>query len=99
MGGRWVDPELLLEAGYLLPVLPGFQVMLPEDLLWVLDLEKGDQLACRQSLATADFEPCEWKKPPEGWQVVELGPGGLLALPDSLRVPSALSPTPRSAWR
>ncbi|MBW8874028.1 MAG: hypothetical protein JF614_03625 [Acidobacteria bacterium] len=92
VGGRRLDPELFLEAGYLLPVLPGFQVMLPADLLWVLDIDKGDQLACKQSLATADFEPCELKKPPEGWQVVELGRGGLLALPESLRVPSALKP-------
>ncbi|MBW8875935.1 MAG: hypothetical protein JF614_13295 [Acidobacteria bacterium] len=90
VGGRRLDPELLLQAGYLLPVLPGFQVMLPEDLLWMLDLEKGDRLACKPGLATADFEPCELKKPPEGWHGVELGPGGLLSLPDSLRVPSAL---------
>jgi hypothetical protein len=85
--------ERHLKAHYLLPVLPGFRVMLPEDLLWVFDLGPGDQLACKTSLAMAEFEPLELKKkPPEGRRPVALGPGGLLTLPDSLRVASTLKP-------
>ena len=74
-----------------------------------LSHEEAKAVACKQSLATADFEPCELKKPPEGWHGVELGRGGLLALPESLRVPSALKPnaqvrlevtlSPRAAFR
>ena len=45
MDGRCIDPEVLLQARYLLPVLPGFRVMLPADLLWVLDFGEGDELA------------------------------------------------------
>ena len=89
---RPIDAEWFLEAHYVLPILPGFQVMLPDDLLWELDLGKGDPLAYSSSLALAEYEPWELKKPPEGRSLVELGPGGLLALPDSLRIPSALKP-------
>jgi hypothetical protein len=73
-------------------VLPGFRVMLPADVLWVLDLGEGDELACKPSLAMAEFEPCELKKPLKDRNVVELGPGGFLPLPESLRVPAALKP-------
>lgn len=41
----------------------------------------------------AEYEPLELKKKlPEGRRPVTLGPGGLLALPDSLRAASALKP-------
>jgi hypothetical protein len=92
LGDRPIHLEHFLQAQYLLPVLPGFQVMLPADMLWVLNLRPGDPLACKPSLATAEFEAFELEKNPKGRTVVELGPGGLLSLPESLRVPSALTP-------
>jgi hypothetical protein len=76
----------------MLPILPGFRVMLPEDLLWVLDLEKGDQLAYETRMIVAEYVPWELRAPPEGLCLIALGPGGLLALPDALRIPSALKP-------
>ncbi|HSS76992.1 MAG TPA: hypothetical protein VLV54_09625 [Thermoanaerobaculia bacterium] len=92
LNDRSIDAEWWLEAHYMLPILPGFQVMLPDDLLWELDLGKGDPLAYKASMALAEYEPWELKKPPEGRSLVELGPGGLLTLPDSLRIPPALEP-------
>jgi hypothetical protein len=87
--------ERLLEAQYVLPILPGFRVMLPADLLWAFDLDDRELLACKTSLAIAEYEPMgPWKltMPPEGRSLVELEPGGLLSLPESMRVPSALKP-------
>ncbi len=88
--GRRLDLETRLEASYVLPILPGFQVMLPEDLLWVLDLERGDTLAYEIRLIVAKYVPWDARTPPEGYSLITLGPGGLLALPDALRIPSAL---------
>jgi len=93
---RSIDAEWFLEAHYVLPIQPGFQVMLPDDLMWVLDLGKGDQLAYETHLVLAEYVPWELKKPPEGHRLVELGPGGLLALPkEALGIPSALQPNAR----
>jgi hypothetical protein len=94
-GERRRPPELILEAGYLLPVLDGFRVSLPADALWVLGLGEGDQLACKPSLATAEFDPFAQVERLEGRSLVELGPGGLLSLPESLRVPAALKANAR----
>jgi hypothetical protein len=95
MDDRPIDMEWLLEAHYMLPILPGFRVMLPDNLLWILDLGKGDQLAYETQMIVAEYVPWELRKPPEGLSLTELGPGGLLALPDALRVPSALTPNAR----
>lgn len=89
---RRIDMDWLLEAHYELPILPGFQVMLPDDLLWILDLGKGDQLAYETQMIVAKYVPWELRAPPEGLSLSELGPGGLLALPDALRSPAALTP-------
>jgi hypothetical protein len=91
MDDRTHDMDWLLEARYVLPILPGFQVMLPDDLLWILDLGKGDQLAYETQMIVAEYVPWELRKPPEGLSLIELGPGGLLALPDALRIPAALT--------
>ena len=66
--------------------------MLPADMLWVLNLGQGEPLACKPSLASAEFEAFDLVENLKGRSVVELGPGGLLSLPASLRVPSALEP-------
>jgi len=89
---RRTDMDWLLEARYVLPILPGFQVMLPDDLLWILDLGKDDQLAYEVRLDLAEYEPWDLKAPPESRSLITLGPGGLLALPHALRVPAALKP-------
>jgi hypothetical protein len=81
-----IERKQLLVAHYLLPVHPEFQVMLPEDLMWVFDLEKGSQLAYTAGLAMAEYESYELKKPPQGRSLTQLGPGGLLALPEPWRV-------------
>ena len=65
--------DWLLEARYILPILPGFQVMLPDDLLWILDLGKGDPLAYEVRLDLAEYEPWDLKAPPEG-RSLELQP-------------------------
>ncbi len=85
----------LLEAHYVLPILPGFQVMLPDDLLWVLDLFSGDPLAYEVRLNQVEYEIWESKAPPVGRSLIELGPGGLLPLPDALRAPATLKPGAR----
>jgi len=92
LGDRPIHLERFLQAQYLLPVLKGFRVMLPADMLWVLNLRPGEPLVCKPSLATAEFKPFELEENLKGRTVVELGTGGLLSLPDSLRVPSALRP-------
>jgi hypothetical protein len=79
--------KLSLVMAYLLPVLPGLQAMLPQDVVWALGLAAGDRLACQEHLGEARFEPWERAEPPKGRSVVELGPGGLLPLPDSWRFP------------
>jgi hypothetical protein len=81
-----IEREQLLKAHYHLPVHPGFQVMLPEDLMWVFDLEKGSQLAYKAGGAMAEYESYELKKPPQDRSLTQLGPGGLLALPEPWRV-------------
>jgi hypothetical protein len=94
--GRRISPELSLQAHYLLPVEPGFQVRLPEDVVWALDLHPGDRLACKTSLATADFESLAQEEDLQGRSLAELGPGGALTLPDSLlETPGVLRPNPR----
>jgi hypothetical protein len=94
--GRRISPSLCLEARYRLPVEAGFQVRLPEDLMWALDLQAADRLACKTSLATADFEPLAQEESLESRSLAELGPGGTLSLPDSLlETPAVLRPNPR----
>ena len=92
---RPIDTDWFLEAHYVLSILPGFQVMLPDDLLWVLDLGRGDPLACEVRMNQVEYEPWDRKAPPEGRSLVELGPGGLLALPHALRDPATLKPNAR----
>jgi hypothetical protein len=84
-GGGWrADSTLFLEAVYVLPVEAGNQVRLPQEVLWALGLGGGDQLSCRTSPGTADFEPFTHLQPLAGRSLVVLGPEGALGLPGKL---------------
>jgi hypothetical protein len=86
--------EFFVEAEYLLPVEPGLRVTLPEEALWALSLEAGDRLVAAALLADVRFAASAASLPgsPGTRSEVDLEPGGILALPDSLRVETVLRP-------
>ena len=83
-GKRRIFQKLCVHADYVVPVEEGAKLRLPEEVRWVLRLAEGDPLACETSMATADFEPFPPAEPSKDRSVVELGPGGILSLPESL---------------
>lgn len=86
--------EFFVQAEYLLPVEPGLRVTLPEEALWALGLEAGERLVGEAHLADVRFAASAASLPNNSGKrlAVDLQPGGILALPDSLRVETVLRP-------
>lgn len=103
--------EFFVEAEYLLPVEPGPRVTLPEEALWALGLAGGERLVAEACLADVRFAASAASLPGGSGKrlEVDLEPGGILTLPDSLRVETVLRPqaqvlltvtlSPRPAFR
>ncbi len=103
--------ELFVEAEYRLPVEPGLRVTLPEEALWALGLAAGERLVAEALLADVRFAASAASLPGSSGKrlEVDLEPGGILALPDSLHVETVLRPqaqvlltvtlSPRPAFR
>lgn len=91
-------PQLFVQAEYLLPVEPGPRVTLPAEALWALGLSGGERLIGKHSLADARFAANAASLPGKGRGKrfeVDLEPGGILTLPESLRVETVLRPQAR----
>jgi hypothetical protein len=86
--------ELFIEAEYRLPVEPGPRVTLPAEALWALGLAAGERLVAEALLADVRFAASAASPPGSHGRslAVDLEPGGILALPDSLRVETVLRP-------
>jgi hypothetical protein len=92
---RFSSPRFFARAEYLLPVEPDLKVSLPAEALWALGLAEGDRLDCKAFLAEAGFAPAAQRKGSGKPNQIDLGPGGTLALPDSMRVSTVLRPQAR----
>jgi hypothetical protein len=87
----WPALELEAHALYRLRVEAGFRVLVPEDALWALCLSEGSAVTCKTILNTLEgWVSAEDRLP--GEVRLEVGPGGALPLPETLREHSRLQP-------
>lgn len=88
-GGVALDLEA--HALYRLRVEAGFQVLVPKDALWALCLSEGSAVTCKTMLNTLEGWIVTEDRPPGEFRL-EIGPGGTLPLPETLREYSGLQP-------
>jgi hypothetical protein len=86
----WSALKLEAHALYRLRVEDGFQVLVPEDALWALCLSEGSAVTCKTILNT--FEGWIPTEELPGELRLEIGPGGALPLPETLREHPRLQP-------
>jgi hypothetical protein len=93
-GTRQAAEEIFLETRHCLAVEPGCRVTLPEDVLWALTLSEGDVLSCETRLTLAELHSLAGR-PAGSRRVIEIEPGGKLALPEEVLDPAILQPGAR----